>query len=86
MKKPSASGVRRSITLPADVNRKVSAIARKRRLSDNRVLLELVEAGLATAAEKEKTWKITMAISIPRAHLSFLLAVTHEKKRHWAKS
>ena len=56
MKKPSATVVRRSITLPAEVNKKVSAIARKRRLSDNRVLLELVEAGLASAAEKEKTF------------------------------
>ena len=46
--------VRRSVTLPAQVDREIEAIARKRRLSNNHVLLELVEAGLEVRKQKEK--------------------------------
>lgn len=45
--------VRRSVTLPAPVDRKIEAIARKRRLSGNRVLVELVEMGLEARQQKE---------------------------------
>jgi hypothetical protein len=48
--------VRRSITLPAQVDRQVDAIARRRRLSGNRVLVELVELGLEARKEKEKAF------------------------------
>lgn len=48
--------VRRSITLPAQVDRQVEAIARRRRLSGNRVLVELVELGLEARKEKEKAF------------------------------
>ena len=48
--------VRRSVTLPARVAEQVERIARKRRLSDNRVLVELVEQGLEAQKEKEKAF------------------------------
>jgi len=48
--------VRRSLTLPTRLAEQVDRIARKRRLSDNRVLVELVEQGLAAQKEKEKTF------------------------------
>jgi uncharacterized secreted protein with C-terminal beta-propeller domain len=48
--------VRRSVTLPTRVAEQVERIAKKRRLSDNRVLVELVERGLAAQKEKEKAF------------------------------
>jgi hypothetical protein len=45
--------VRRSVTLPTQVDRQIEAIARKRRLSGNRVLVELVEMGLEARQQKE---------------------------------
>jgi hypothetical protein len=48
--------VRRSVTLPARLAEQVERIARKRRLSDNRVLVELVEQGLEAEKEKEKAF------------------------------
>jgi len=51
-----AKQVRRSVTLPTRVAEQVERIARKRRLSDNRVLVELVEQGLALQNEKEKAF------------------------------
>ena len=48
--------VRRSVTLPSQVDREVEAIARRRRLSGNRVLVELVELGLEARKEKEKAF------------------------------
>lgn len=52
----SIKQVRRSVTLPARLAEQVERIARKRRLSDNRVLVELVEQGLAAQKEKEKAF------------------------------
>jgi len=46
--------VRRSVTLPPDVARKIGTIAKHRRLSDNRVLVELIEQGLETHQRKER--------------------------------
>jgi len=48
-----AQQVRRSVTLPSQVDRQIEAIARKRRLSGNRVLVELVEMGLEARQQKE---------------------------------
>ena len=48
--------VRRSVTLPPQVDREVEAIAKRRRLSGNRVLVELVELGLEARKEKEKAF------------------------------
>ena len=48
--------VRRSITLPRDVAKQVKAISKQRRLSDNRVLVELIEQGIQAQKEKEKAF------------------------------
>ena len=51
-----AKQVRRSITLPLQTDKEIEAIARKRRLSGNRVLVELVELGLEARKQKEKAF------------------------------
>ena len=48
--------VRRSVTLPRKLAEQVERIARKKRLSDNRVLVELLEQGLEAQKEKEKAF------------------------------
>ena len=48
--------VRRSVTLPSQVDKQIEAIARKRRLSGNRVLVELVESGLEARRQKEEAF------------------------------
>jgi hypothetical protein len=48
--------VRRSVTLPAPVAQQVNRIAKRRRLSDNRVLLELIEEGIEARQQKEKAF------------------------------
>lgn len=53
---PPTKQVRRSVTLPIRLAEQVERIARKRRLSDNRVLVELVEQGLEAQKEKEKAF------------------------------
>ncbi|MGA3211806.1 MAG: hypothetical protein ABSD20_10920 [Terriglobales bacterium] len=55
-KKSSPASVRRSVTLPAAVARKVDAIARRRRLSANRVLVELVEQGIEEQKNREQSF------------------------------
>jgi hypothetical protein len=48
--------VRRSVSLPQKIDRQIETIARKRRLSGNRVLVELVELGLEARKQKEKAF------------------------------
>ena len=48
--------IRRSLTLPEPTARKVASIARRRRLSDNRVLVELIEEGIEAQKAKEKAF------------------------------
>lgn len=48
--------VRRSITLPAKVAQQVDRLAKRRRLSDNRVLVELIEDGIEVQRQKEKAF------------------------------
>ncbi|HTD22953.1 MAG TPA: hypothetical protein VK738_09890 [Terriglobales bacterium] len=48
--------VRRSVTLPSQVDKQIEAIAKNRRLSGNRVLVELVELGLDARKQKEKAF------------------------------
>ncbi len=48
--------VRRSVTLPVRLADQVQRIAKKKRLSDNRVLVELLEQGLEAQKEKEKAF------------------------------
>jgi len=52
----AAKQVRRSITLPREVAKQVEAISKQRRLSDNRVLVELIEQGIQAQKEKEKAF------------------------------
>jgi len=52
----STKQVRRSVTLSSRLAEQVQRIARKKRLSDNRVLVELVEQGLEAQKEKEKAF------------------------------
>jgi len=47
--------VRQSVSIPAGVARRVRALAKTRRTSANRVLVDLIEAGLQSKeAEKER--------------------------------
>jgi hypothetical protein len=50
----TAKQSRRSVTLPPQVDRQIEMIAKNRRLSGNRVLVELVELGLEARKQKEK--------------------------------
>ena len=52
----SMKQVRRSVTLPRKLAEQVKRIARKKRLSDNRVLVELLEQGLEAQKEKERAF------------------------------
>jgi hypothetical protein len=54
--KPSTKQVRRSVSLPAQIARQVERVAKSRRLSDNRVLVELIELGLGAQKQKEKAF------------------------------
>ena len=47
---------RRSVTLPVQIAQQVDRMARRRRLSDNRVLVELIEQGIAAEKQKEKAF------------------------------
>ena len=48
--------VRRSVTLPPQVAKQVDTLAKRRRLSDNRVLLELIEQGIEAERRREKAF------------------------------
>lgn len=52
----SAKQVRRSVSLPPRVAKKVQTIARQRALSDNRVLVELIEQGIEAQQQKEQAF------------------------------
>lgn len=51
---PSNKTVRRSLSLPVEVAKQVDHIAKRRRLSDNRVLVSLIEEGIAAAKQRER--------------------------------
>ena len=48
--------VRRSVTLPPRIAKQVDTIAKQRVLSENRVLVELIEQGIAAERQKEKAF------------------------------
>ena len=50
---PSQGNVRQSVSLPSAVARRVQALAKRRRTSASRVIVELIETGLE-AKEREK--------------------------------
>lgn len=51
---PAHKTVRRSLSLPREVAKEVSSLAKRRRLSDNRVLVSLIEEGIAAAKRREE--------------------------------
>jgi len=53
---PNRKPVRRSVTLPAPVAKQIDTMAKRRRLSDNRMLVELIEEGIQAQKQKEKTF------------------------------
>jgi hypothetical protein len=62
----AAKGVRQSISLPARLAKRVCAIAKARRTSANRVLVDLIETGLeARDAEKERFLASPAALEEP---------------------
>ena len=48
--------VRQSVTLPAKVATQVRSMAKRRRVSANRMLVELVEEGIEAQKQKEKAF------------------------------
>lgn len=46
--------VRQSVSLPADIAKQVKSLAKTRRLSSNRMLVELVEDGLEAHRRKQE--------------------------------
>jgi hypothetical protein len=48
--------VRRSVTLPPRIAKQVEGLAKRRALSDNRVLVELIEQGIEASKQKEKAF------------------------------
>ena len=48
--------VRRSVTLPPKIAKQIEALAKERDLSDNRVLVELIEQGIEARRQKEKAF------------------------------
>lgn len=55
-KRNSTRPVRRSVSLPAKLAKRVETIAKQRALSDNRVLVELIEQGIEAQKQKEKAF------------------------------
>lgn len=48
--------VRQSVSLPSGVARRVQALAKRRRTSANRVIVELIETGLEAREREKKTF------------------------------
>ena len=48
--------VRQSVTLPANVASQIRRMAKRRRLSANRILVELVEEGIEAQKQREKAF------------------------------
>jgi hypothetical protein len=48
--------VRQSVTLPPNIATKIRSIAKRRCLSANRVLVELIEEGIEAQKQKEKAF------------------------------
>jgi metal-responsive CopG/Arc/MetJ family transcriptional regulator len=53
---PTSKQVRRSVTLPAQIAKQVDHMAKRQRLSDNRILVELIEEGIEARKQKEKAF------------------------------
>jgi hypothetical protein len=56
--------VRQSVSIPAGIARRVCTLARTRKTSANRVLVDLIEAGLQTKeAEKERVFLLVSRLT-----------------------
>ncbi len=53
---PATKHVRRSVSLPVSIAKQVDRLAKSQRLSDNRVLVELIELGIEARRQKEKAF------------------------------
>jgi hypothetical protein len=53
---PTTKHVRRSVSLPTPIAKQVERMAKNQRLSDNRVLVELIELGIEARKQKEKAF------------------------------
>lgn len=62
----SSRSVRQSVSLPPTVARRVQALAKRQRTSANRVIVDLIESGLA-AKEQEKTLFFDLADRLTRS-------------------
>jgi len=49
--------IRQSVSLPAATARQIRSLAKKRRLSANRIIVELVEEGMEAQKRKQKEFK-----------------------------
>jgi len=59
-----SESVRQSVSLPSRLARRVRSLARSRRTSSNRVLVELIEKGLdSTEAEKRRFFELADQLS-----------------------
>ena len=58
--------VRQSVSLPSSVARRVQALAKRRRTSANRIIVDLIESGLE-AKEREKTAFFDLAEQLAKA-------------------
>jgi len=50
----TGKAVRKSVTLPSPLARRVKALAKSRKVSSNRILVELVETGLRSKEEEKR--------------------------------
>ncbi len=75
---PATKHVRRSVSLPAPIAKQVDRMAKSQRLSDNRVLVELIELGIEARKQKEKAFfELANAFEAPAIPL---------KRSSWAMS
>ncbi len=55
-KRAPVKQVRRSVTLPPKIAKQIETMAKQRALSDNRVLVDLIEQGIEAQKQKEKAF------------------------------
>ncbi|MFZ0761311.1 MAG: hypothetical protein WAM69_15295 [Candidatus Sulfotelmatobacter sp.] len=53
---PTTKHVRRSVSLPTPIAKQIERTAKSQRLSDNRILVELIELGIEARQQKEKAF------------------------------
>ncbi len=55
-KRTRTKAIRRSLTLPSKIAKQVETMAKRRNLSDNRVLVELITQGIEASRQKEQAF------------------------------